>query len=197
LQILILDCNNLTNVPKDIFKHNTQLKELYLANNKLTNLPEDIFRYNTQLEILSLSYNKLTELPEDIFRYNIQLKILYLHKNNFEEKLNKNIFRNLGNLEILYIIDLEYNETKNYKNYDLIEIIVNKEKLEFLKEEDKICMICLDEKKEELNLYLHEDEEINNLQSICKFIGCKECYDNLENKVCLNCKNKITHFIKI
>lgn len=33
---------------------------------------------------------------------------------------------------------------------------------------------------------------------MCKFIGCEECYDNLENKKCFNgCKKDIKYYIKI
>ena len=41
--------NDLTSLPVDAFKYNTEFREIWLHDNALTSLPADAFKYNTEL----------------------------------------------------------------------------------------------------------------------------------------------------
>jgi Leucine-rich repeat (LRR) protein len=110
LQVLYLNYNDkLTNLDKDIFKYNIQLKKLSLISSKITELDKDIFKYNTQLIELNLSYNKLENLDKDIFKYNTQLKHLYLISNYIKE-LDSDIFK--YNIQLIEL-NLSNNKLEN------------------------------------------------------------------------------------
>jgi hypothetical protein len=52
--------NDLTSLPVDAFKYNTEFREIWLHDNALTSLPADAFKYNTELWYLLLNNNDLT-----------------------------------------------------------------------------------------------------------------------------------------
>jgi adenylate cyclase len=67
LQVLNLSFNELQEIPNGLFRHLTNLEELYLSGNKLTNLQpaEDLPRM-TKLSTLYLNGNRLQNLPQEL-----------------------------------------------------------------------------------------------------------------------------------
>ncbi|PFX14145.1 Carboxypeptidase N subunit 2 [Stylophora pistillata] len=70
-----LNDNELTDLPRDIFRNNTHLEIILLDNNKLQDLPQDIFSAHANLKALFLGNNLLKTLPENIFRITTQLEV--------------------------------------------------------------------------------------------------------------------------
>ena len=121
MEVLRLQCNNLTYIPKRIFDNLVKLKDLNLSHNKISSLPggifdnlvnltlvyltdniltflsENVFDNNTSLVHISLSKNLLTSLPENLFNKNILLKFLLLGDNKLEV-IPEGLLKNLVNL---------------------------------------------------------------------------------------------------
>eukprot|EP00061_Rhincodon_typus_P017105 g45659.t1 len=65
---LYLDSNQITSIPRDVFKDLRDLEELDLSNNAIQHLETGAFRgLNESLKILNLSHNKLETVNEDVF----------------------------------------------------------------------------------------------------------------------------------
>ncbi len=73
-----LRCSGLTQIPADLFKHNTQATDFtncFAECSGLNEIPADLFKYNTQTtDFTSCFYlcSNLTEIPADLFKYNTQ-----------------------------------------------------------------------------------------------------------------------------
>ena len=102
LTSLNLEDNKLTELPKEVFSGLSNLETLDLAGNKLTELPKEVFSGLSNLETLNLGSNKLTELPKEVFRGLSNLETLNLGSNKLTE-LPKEVFRGLSNLTSLYL----------------------------------------------------------------------------------------------
>lgn len=80
----ILGCFNLSTIPENTFKSQTNLEELYLYSNNLSTLPEHIFKSQTKLVSLYLHKNKLSTLHistiRDILK-NWNMRYLPLNEN--------------------------------------------------------------------------------------------------------------------
>ena len=74
------DCNNLTDIPVNLFKYNVNLKSAlstFKKCSKLENIPENLFKYNTNLEYMNEIFSECTELtniPSRLISNNSQLK---------------------------------------------------------------------------------------------------------------------------
>nr|XP_019958400.1 PREDICTED: carboxypeptidase N subunit 2-like [Paralichthys olivaceus] len=82
----------------------TSLTDLILSSNQLSNLPKDIFRNITLLENLDLSENQLSLLPERIFYDLFSIKSIHLHKNNLRQ-LDPKLFDDQLLIQQLYLSD--------------------------------------------------------------------------------------------
>jgi len=102
IEVLILSCNQLTEIPKEI-GNLQQLRDLYLHYNQLIEIPKEIGNLQ-QLRELTLSCNRLTEIPKEIVNLQ-QLQILNLSDNQLIE-----IPKEIGNLQQLQNLDLFCNQ---------------------------------------------------------------------------------------
>lgn len=106
LKLLYISHNHLTHLSESCFHGLNKLQALGLDFNELRQLPATIFANLTTLDTLSLQYNKLTELPSILFKDLINLKNLKLNNNKLTE-LPEKLFDNTSNLREL---NLGYNE---------------------------------------------------------------------------------------
>ena len=97
LEILELDDNNLTNLPKEI-GYLTNLVVLSLSGNELTELPPEIGNL-TNLEILRLQNNQLEKLPVE-FNNLVSLEELHLGYNKLQDLPNISNFTKLIELDL-------------------------------------------------------------------------------------------------
>ena len=81
LEMLLLDSNRLTTLPRSAFNAFYFLRGLKLRNNRLATLASDTFDANPLLEELLLSDNALERLPADIFKGLAALEGLHLQGN--------------------------------------------------------------------------------------------------------------------
>ncbi len=71
-------CSGLTQIPADLFKHNTQATDFnscFYSCSSLTEIPADLFKHNTQATNFGACFflcSSLTEIPADLFKYNTQ-----------------------------------------------------------------------------------------------------------------------------
>ena len=98
----LLDNNELSALPEDVFDGMFNLRYLYLSNNELSELPEDVFDGLANLETLSLHNNELSELPDGVFDSLANLEGLGLSFNELSE-LPDGVFDGLANLHLLYL----------------------------------------------------------------------------------------------
>jgi hypothetical protein len=94
LRTLDLSCNQLTDLPPNIFSKLSNLQWLDLSNNQLTGLT-NVFNNQTQLKHLILFGNQLTDLSDDVFRNLPDLEVLDLRNNQLTTTPNvsKNLLR--------------------------------------------------------------------------------------------------------
>lgn len=103
-------CGNLTTVPENVFKYNSQLTSLAYAfyymsavNNNTFTIPEKLFYYNTELENLNYAFgqyysnrNKITSIPEHLFDYSPKINtISYIFYYCGITSIPENLFKNL------------------------------------------------------------------------------------------------------
>lgn len=71
------DCNNLTDIPVNLFKNCINVEsfdDTFFRCANLTNIPEDLFKYNINLKNVNYTFSecsKLTNIPENLFKHNI------------------------------------------------------------------------------------------------------------------------------
>jgi len=100
LNYLILDANQIQELPETMLIENSKLIFFWIYENQLTTLPENLFLNQKELEQLDLSDNLINFLPSNIFRPLVKLDVLCLHKNKLES-INPGWFVNLQNLKWL------------------------------------------------------------------------------------------------
>ena len=98
----MLNYNDLSSLPEDVFDGLSSLKTLWLQDNYLSSLPEDVFDGLSSLEVLPLSDNYLSSLPEDIFDGLSSLEVLWLDDNDLSS-LPEDVFDGLSSLEGLWL----------------------------------------------------------------------------------------------
>ena len=99
---LYLNSNQITSLHADTFDGLTSLQNLRLNSNQLTSLPSSIFSGLTNLQQLRVNSNLLTSLPSNIFSGLTNLQQLRINNNPIGE-LNENIFEDLDSIQILYL----------------------------------------------------------------------------------------------
>lgn len=76
-----IDCNNITEIPKDLLKNWTNLETAPTFENckNITSIPEDLFKYNTKLKNFysTFSGTSITTIPENLFKYNTNATVFY------------------------------------------------------------------------------------------------------------------------
>ena len=97
---LDLSSNRLASLPPDIFAGLSSLKRLFLDRNQLAALPEGVFAGLSSLSLLQIPFNQLAEFPPDLFAGLSNLARLRLPFNQLAE-LPLDIFAGLSNLEVL------------------------------------------------------------------------------------------------
>ncbi|TYG82059.1 hypothetical protein ES288_D01G056500v1 [Gossypium darwinii] len=127
LEVIDFTFNNLGgHIPKDMFDHLPNLKELHLSVNLLSGrIPASLFKCK-ELQMLSLSYNKMEgSLPIEIGNLSM-LQYFYIGRNHFEGEIPKQIV----NLTLLMEFDCPENnftgiiphEIGNLKNLLLLNL---------------------------------------------------------------------------
>ena len=75
------DCNNLTEIPEDLFKSWVNLETAPRFENckNITSIPEDLFKYNTKLKNFynTFSGTSITTIPENLFKYNTNATVFH------------------------------------------------------------------------------------------------------------------------
>ena len=116
LILLILDENNITVLPKGLFRGLPNLKYLHLSRNHIASLPENLFDETKKLTHLRFSSNSLVHLSNNLLKGLSYLKILALDDNKITD-VSKNILNDLTNLQSLH---LQNNRFKTL-NFDLFQ----------------------------------------------------------------------------
>lgn len=123
LRTLILDRNQITTLPADVFRGLTGLDNVELARNRLTNLDASIFQDLIGVNYIDLANNQLTGLPPNIFDGLPELDRIDLQFNRLTS-VDVGIFNSLVELDYLYLqnneiatispnaFDVSYNEIK-------------------------------------------------------------------------------------
>lgn len=76
------DCNNLTDIPVNLFKNCINVEsfdDTFFRCANLTNIPEDLFKYNINLKNVNYTFSecsKLENIPENLFKYNTNLEYM-------------------------------------------------------------------------------------------------------------------------
>ena len=102
LSDLVLQDNNLRELPADVFDGLSNLYILWMENNDLSSLPGGVFDDLTGLYTLSLHENELTSLPNGVFDRLSGLRQLAVSENNLSS-LPGGIFAGLVNLTHLIV----------------------------------------------------------------------------------------------
>ena len=73
------NCNNLTQIPENLFKHNTNVEIISVAFmcEGLTSIPENLFKYNLKLKQIYDIFagcSSITSIPENLFKHNTELE---------------------------------------------------------------------------------------------------------------------------
>ena len=75
-----LNCNNITQIPENLFKHNTNVEIISVAFmcEGLTSIPENLFKYNLKLKQMNVTFStsSVAQIPENLFKYNTELEII-------------------------------------------------------------------------------------------------------------------------
>jgi len=106
LKELILDGNQITEIPKEI-GNLVNLKELCARDNRITEIPKEIGNL-VNLEVLILFGNRITKIPKEIGNL-VNLDILDLDNNQITE-----IPKEIGNLVNLERLDLSNNQISEF-----------------------------------------------------------------------------------
>jgi len=76
-----IDCNNITEIPEDLFKNWVNLEYAPSFENckNITSIPEDLFKYNTKLKNFynTFSGTSITTIPENLFKYNTNATVFH------------------------------------------------------------------------------------------------------------------------
>ena len=97
-----LNCNNITEIPKDLFKNWTNLESAPSFENckNIKSIPEDLFKYNTKLKNFynTFSGTSITTIPENLFKYNTNATVFYCVFNNCKNltSIPENLFSTIS-----------------------------------------------------------------------------------------------------
>jgi BspA type Leucine rich repeat region (6 copies) len=188
LEVLRLNSNQLTSLPKNLFRNLKRLKELNLAGNQFHNLSDKIFAplsssleklvlnncnlsdwnalWLQDLELLTyvdLGSNKIQEIPRNSFHPDHKISALFLDKNQIES-LDFFSFGKLENLEFFHA------EGNNISALDFY-IFEQPKKLKFVHLEGNSCVNGDDHTFEDI--YEDKSAIMENL---------KECFVNFDKK---------------
>ena len=76
-----IDCNNITEIPEDLFKSWVNLEKAPRFENckNITSIPEVLFKYNTKLKNFynTFSGTSITTIPENLFKYNTNATVFH------------------------------------------------------------------------------------------------------------------------
>ena len=109
LKILILDNNQIINIPKQI-ANLKELKILSIARNKINHLPVEIKELKN-LEELNISDNAFEKFPREILALS-KLKSLWISKNKFKDFPIHEIKNHLTNLQRFYCYSYKLDDTE-------------------------------------------------------------------------------------
>lgn len=128
LKTLNLSTNELTNVPRFVFKRLRKLTELNLTGNRITDSSLRI-RGNRHLKIVNLQYNQITELPKRL-RRNRRMESLWVGHNDLSAGLNPKVLRRLKRLKDLNLYDAKLSslpgEIGKLKRLEVLDVYYNK-----------------------------------------------------------------------
>ena len=113
------ECENLTSIPEELYKYNTEMEILvgtFLSCNNLKSIPENLLKYNRKLKEIHVSFSGtgIESVPEGLFKYNKELltintifsgsiKIESIPEGLFKENKKlvaiSNIFQNCSKIE--------------------------------------------------------------------------------------------------
>uniref|UniRef100_A0A8D2IIL2 Leucine rich repeat containing G protein-coupled receptor 5 n=1 Tax=Varanus komodoensis TaxID=61221 RepID=A0A8D2IIL2_VARKO len=110
LQSLRLDANHISFVPPNCFSGLVSLRHLWLDDNSLSEIPVKAFRSLPALQAMTLALNKIHHIPDYAFGNLSSLVVLHLHNNRIFS-LGKKCFDGLHSLETL---DLNYNNLDEF-----------------------------------------------------------------------------------
>lgn len=99
-----LSYNILNLINEDLFKHNYQMKKLFLQYNRISSIHPKAFVNLLDLRVLHLAGNKLEVIESEWFESNEKLERLLLYSNRIRT-ISPVAFRSLIGLETLYISD--------------------------------------------------------------------------------------------
>ncbi|XP_059160983.1 uncharacterized protein LOC131944404 isoform X2 [Physella acuta] len=150
--------NNLTSLPKNLFKNNPFLKHLNFQGNQFKKVPPRTFSNLKYLQHLYLDSNEITTVPVTAFQNLTRLKVLCLNAN----KLDRVPVEALANLRELEVLTLTLNYIRNISDYSfrnntkLIELQLSNNQISFIGD---FAFVGLSELK---YLYIF----VNNIQKI-------------------------------
>ncbi|KAL4641465.1 leucine-rich repeat-containing G-protein coupled receptor 5-like [Arapaima gigas] len=105
LQSFRLDANRIHSIPPGCFHSLVSLRHLWLDDNALTEVPIQALGELSSLQAVTLALNKICHIPDHAFATLSSLVVLHLHHNNIHS-LGEKAFDGLWSLETL---DLSYN----------------------------------------------------------------------------------------
>ena len=98
----MLDDNQLTALPADVFSGLTALRSILLSYNQLESLPDNVFSGLSELRQIAMTSNRLSRLPDGIFSGISRLSTISL-ANNQITSLAANAFSGLSSLQTLLL----------------------------------------------------------------------------------------------
>ena len=78
---LFKDCKNITSIPENLFKYNTEVDSFvstFVDCTGIRNIPESIFKHNTKVKQFHHTFSRckgITSIPENLFKYNIETNV--------------------------------------------------------------------------------------------------------------------------
>ena len=106
LKLLSLSGNHFINIPAGIFAELSNLETLWLSGNRMTNIRAGIFAGLSNLEKLSLGGNRLTTLPESVFASLASLAFLDLARNQLT-RLPAKLFAGITGVRLIWLFGNE------------------------------------------------------------------------------------------
>lgn len=122
LEVLLLDHNQISDIPLDTFNDLDNLVKLDISYNRMTKVDKDVFSKLKKLKFLLMNNNLIEKLSAKIFKSNQQLEIVSL-QNNRIKYIGGSMLRSLTKLKLLSMnenvcIDEEFSEA-TLKQFDI------------------------------------------------------------------------------
>ena len=92
-------CNNITEIPKDLFKNSINIEyfnSTFLNCENIREIPEDLFKYNSKVKFFHQTFKgyKGEEIPENLFKYNVDTNLFYeVFRNSNVTTIPENLFK--------------------------------------------------------------------------------------------------------